>query len=75
MHKAVKRYAMSNAHLQPVLIEKVFGNTIIQHAVDQHLEIGHWLHNNLVDNEKIFKNIINVVCFLRLHELGFTSHN
>lgn len=76
LHKVVKRHVMSKAHLQAVLKVSVFGKTRIEHAIDKQIEVSHRQHNELVDkNRNILKRLIDVVCFLGQHELGFRGHD
>ncbi|XP_030750580.1 zinc finger MYM-type protein 1 isoform X1 [Sitophilus oryzae] len=75
--KVVKRHIMSEAHLQAVIKEKLFYKTRIEHVLNKQLEIiNHRQHNELVDkNRQILKRLIDVVCFLGEHELGFRGHD
>ena len=76
LHKVVKRHIMSKNHLQAVIKEKVFGKTRIEHALDKQLELSNRQHNELVDkNREILKRLVDIVCFLGQHELGFRGHN
>lgn len=75
LHKLIKRHSSSKAHLQSIIKEKTFGKVRIEHALDDQLRISNEQYNQQVrKNRDIIKRLIDVVCFLAEHELGFRGH-
>lgn len=75
LHKLIKRHSSSKAHIQSIIKEKTFGKIRIEHALDDQLKIRTENHNQQVrKNREILKRLIDVVCFLGEHELGFRGH-
>ena len=69
LYKVAKRQIMSKSHLHAV-IKEVFGKTRIEQALGKQLEVSQ-KHKN----REVLNRLIDVVCFLDQHELGFRGHD